>query len=254
MNHRVSLQRHVTIPLGARHAFYISGHNANAVCFSTDTQGSTSGENEDMVIHLGHFKSYPWESQLSTGPFGHNGMQAFVGALEYQVLQTHAVDHAEATAKKLWQQRAFPDVQVVASCGTTFNVHRALLAAASPVFEAAWRQPLRESEERSLHIEAHAEAVEALLCFIYTGQEGTQTDPGEMLYLAHLYGLPALVLGSATRLAASVSAKNAVASVRALRPYRGNPVVRVAWRNMLVNIQNIIAGDARLLEEVLLSV
>merc|ERR1712232_293299 len=151
----------------------------------------------------GHFKSYPWGAQLSTGPFGHNGMQSFVGALEYHVLQTRSVDHTVSTAAELWRRRPFPDAQVVAHDGTTFAVHRAILASASPVLEATWRQPLRESEERVLRIDADANC-----------------DPGEMLSLAHLYGLPQLVKSSALRLASQVTASNAVAAVRALRPYR----------------------------------
>jgi len=251
---RVQFNRDVTITASARHAFYIQGHNSNAVCFSTDTPSAISGESEEVVIHLGHFKSYPWESQLSTGPFGHNGMQAFVGSLEYNVLQTHAVDHAESMAHQLWDHRPFPDAHVVAVCGKTFAVHRAVLAAASPVFEAAWRQPLKEREERVIRIEAYAEAVEALLCFIYTGSVNVNADPGDMLSLAHLYSLHALVRGSAVRLANQVSTQNAVASVRALRPYRTDATVAESWKALVANIQTILAGDAGLLEEVLLSV
>mmetsp|Transcript_114480 Transcript_114480/g.296616 ORF Transcript_114480/g.296616 Transcript_114480/m.296616 type:complete len:339 (+) Transcript_114480:47-1063(+) len=249
----VQLQRHVTIPMGERHAFYVTGHNANAVCFSTQSGSPNSGENEDLVIHLGHFKSYPWESQLSTGPFGHNGMQEFVGSLEYQVLQVHAVDHVLATATQLWQTRPFPDAQVVAQDGRTFEVHRAVLSVASPVLEAAWSQPLREGAERVLRIDAEPQVVEALLKFIYTGEETQDTDPGEMLRLAHMYGLPALVRGSAMRLAEDVTPATAVTSVRSLRPYREDPAVETAWRQLLSNIQSILAGDSGLLEDVLLS-
>lgn len=251
---RVNFQRNVVIPLGERHAFYISGHNANAVCFSTETHGANSGENDDLIIHLGHFKSYPWESQLSTGPFGHNGMQEFVGSMEYQVLQSHAVDHTVSTALQLWERRPFPDAQVVAIGGKSFPVHRAVLAAASAVLEAAWRQPLREGEERILHVDAGPENVEGLLCFMYTGCETGRTDPDEMLRLAHLYGLPALVRVSASRLASNITAANAVVSVRALRPYREDSTVMPAWQTLLANIQSLLAGDAKLLEEVLLSV
>merc|ERR1712048_926934 len=220
----------------------------------TETRGSCSGENEDIILHLGHFKSYPWESQLSTGPFGHNGMQEFSGCLEYHVLQCHSVDHAVSTAENLWQMCPFPDAQVVAGNGRTFQVHRAVLASASPVLEAAWRQPLREREERVLRIDASPEAVEGLLRFMYTGNVHDTTDPAEMLQLAHLYGLPALVRASATRLAEGVTTATAVSSVRALRSYREDPSVVSSWHLLLSNIQNILAGDSRLLEDVLLSV
>merc|ERR1712217_14028 len=252
--HRVPLHRHVTIPRGERHAFYIQGHNANAVCFSAETRGSNSGENADIFIHLGHFKSYPWESQLSTGPFGHNGMQEFLGSLEYQVLQGHAIDQALSMTEELWQRRPFPDAQVVAGDGKIFAVHRAVLASASPVLEAAWRQPLREREERVLRIDASPECVECLLCFMYTGKTNDTADAGEMLRLGHLYELHGLVISSAARLAEQVTPANAVNAVRALRAYRDDPAVAVAWQTLLSNIQSIMAGDARLLEEVLLSV
>jgi len=250
----VQLQRNVVIPMGERHGFYISGHNGNAVCFSTETHGNASGENDDIIIHLGHFKAYPWESQLSTGPFGHNGMQEFVGSLEYQVLQSHAIDHAVSTAMQLWERRPFPDAQVVAADGRAFPVHRAVLAAASVVLEAAWRQPLREHEQRILQIDASPENVEGLLCFMYTGCENGKTEPHEMLRLSHLFGLPTLVRISARHLAGRVTATNAVASVRALRSYREDAAVAPAWKMLLSNIQSLLAGDSRLLEEVLLSV
>jgi hypothetical protein len=253
-NVRVELQRSVVIPVGQRHAFYISGHNANAVCFSTVTHGDNSGHNDDIIIHLGHYKSYPWESQLSTGPFGHNGMQEFVGSLEYQVLQSHAVDHTVSTAWQLWERRPFPDARVVASDGTAFAVHRAELASASQVLEAAWRQPLREHDERELRIDSSSQNVEGLLCYMYTGCEIASTEPHEMLRLSHLYGLPTLVTISAERLARNITPANAVVSVRALRPYREDAAVTPAWQTLLANIQSLLAGDARLLEEVLLSV
>lgn len=251
---QVTLMRNVVIPMGERHGFYVAGHNANAVCFSTETHGNDSGENTDIIIHLGHFKSYPWESQLSTGPFGHNGMQEFVGSLEYQVLQPHAIDHTVSTALRLWEQRPFPDAQVVAADGTIFAVHRAMLAANSPVLEAAWRQPLREHEERRLQIDASPQNVEGLLCFMYTGCETHNTEPHEMLRLSHLYGLSALVCVSAKHLASQITASNAVTNVRALRPYREDAAVAPAWQTLLYNIQTLLAGDSRLLEEVLLSV
>lgn len=253
MEHRVQLQRDVIIPEGARHAFYIAGDSTNSVRFSTDTDSAKSGENEEVIIHLGHFKSYPWESQLSTGPHGHNGMQAFLGSLEYYVLQTRRVEHAETMATEMWRRRPFPDAQVVAQCGKTFAVHRAVLAASSHVLEAAWRQPLRESEERLLRIDADADIVEALLCFMYTGQESVSCDPGEILSLAHLYGLHALVQGSATRLVTQVTASNALTAVRALRPYRNDAAVSSAWQSLLLSIQGILDKDVGLMEEVLLT-
>jgi len=251
---RIELKQAVNIPSGQTHAFYIAGHSSNAVYFSTDHQGNNSAENGDLQIHLGHFKSYLWESQLSTGPFGHNGMQGFVGSLEYHVIQSEAADHIATAAWQLWERRPFSDATVVANNGKTFEVHRSVLAASSPVFEAAWRQPLRESEDRALHVDAAPEAVESLLCFVYTGSPTDSTQPGEMLRLAHLYELPALVRMSATQLAMEVSPATAVSSVRALRPYRDDTAVSGSWHQLMVNIQAMLAGDTQLLEEVMLNI
>jgi len=252
---RIPLHRHVHIPSAQRHAFYISGHNVNAVCFSTESYHANSAEDEDVVIHLGHFKAFPWEGALSTGPFGHNGMQEFVGALEYQVLQSNAADHIVSTAQRLWDTRLFADAELVASNGQRFSVHRSVLAAASPQLEEAWRNlPPQGSDLPRLHVDAPAEIVEALLRFMYTGDNCDNIDPGEMLRLAHLYGLPALVRGSAARLANRLSRENAVSLVRALRPYKDHPACEAAWRTMLANVQSLVAGDGRLLEEVLMSV
>eukprot|EP00747_Dinoflagellata_sp_TGD_P071516 gnl/TRDRNA2_/TRDRNA2_157071_c0_seq2.p1 gnl/TRDRNA2_/TRDRNA2_157071_c0~~gnl/TRDRNA2_/TRDRNA2_157071_c0_seq2.p1 ORF type:complete len:361 (+),score=48.14 gnl/TRDRNA2_/TRDRNA2_157071_c0_seq2:87-1169(+) len=272
--HCVHLQPHVTIPRGERYAFYISGQNVNAICFSTDSHNSNSAENDDLIIHLGHFKAFPWEGVLSTGPFGHNGMQEFVGALEYQVLQSRAADHVVLTSERLWEQRAFPDAELVAFGGQRFSVHRAVLAAASTTLEELLRapspaelvQPFGRQEAWSanvtevgsvncvLHVDAPAESVEALLRFMYTGYEGDTTDPGEMLRLAHLYELPALVKSSASRIAQTLTPANAVLSVRALRSYRDHPAVQPAWQMLLSNIQALMANDPLLLQEVLLSV
>jgi len=254
---RIPLSQHINIPREQRHAFYISGHNVNAVCFSTESSNKSSAENEDVIVHLGHFKAFPWEGVLSTGPFGHNGMQEFVGSLDYQVLQYPSVDRVISTAERLWELRPFPDAQLVACAGESFSVHRAILAAASPQLEEALLNlPMNISGETAvvLKVDAPAETVEALLHFMYTGSEGETSDSGEMLKLAHLYGLPALVRSSATRLATNLSQENAVSSVRALRPYRDHPVCEAAWQMLITNVQSLLSDNAKLLEDVLLSV
>mmetsp|Transcript_95873 Transcript_95873/g.213252 ORF Transcript_95873/g.213252 Transcript_95873/m.213252 type:complete len:340 (+) Transcript_95873:173-1192(+) len=250
---RIPLPRYVEVPKTQRHAFYISGHNVNAVCFSTESQHNNSAENEDLILHLGHFKAFPWEGVLSTGPFGHNGMQEFVGDLEYQVLQPIEADHVVATTERLWETRPFPDAELMASGGETFPVHRAVLAAASLEFEEAWRRLPMGEELPVLKVEANADTVESLLHFMYTGYYNENSDPGEMIRLAHLYGLSVLVKGSATRLANCLCTDNAVATVKALRPYRAHPACEAAWHMLLTNVQELLTKDRHLLEEVLLA-
>jgi len=251
---RMPLQRHVHIPRSGRHAFYVSGHNVNAICFSTDSHKPCSAENEDVTIHLGHFKAFPWEGVLSTGPFGHNGMQAFVGSLEYEVLQQPSADHVVQNALKLWDTRPFSDADLIAAGGKRFSVHRSILAAASKQLEEAWRNLPSSQERPVLYMDAPAETVEALLHFIYTGCDSGLTPAGDMLRMAHLYGLPTLVRSASTRLATSMSRQNALESVRALRPYREHTACQTAWSSLLEGVQELLMDDNALLEELCMAI
>lgn len=253
----IQLPRHVTVPRQESYAFYISGRNVNAVCFSTENRYSNSAENEDVIIHLGHFKAFPWEGVLSTGPFGHNGMQEFVGALEYQVLQSLAADHVVLSTARLWEMRPFADAEIIASNGKSFSIHRAVLAAASPQLHEAFLALTENPEGRDvpcLSVDAPAETIEALLHFMYTGSEGAVTDPGEMLKMAHMYGLQALVRSCAARLANNLNTSNAITSIRALRPYRDHPACLAAWHMMSNNVQLLLADNPQVLQDVLLAV
>jgi len=123
-------------------------------------------------------------------------------------------------------------------------------------FEDAWHQvPITDlGQLPELAIDAKEEDVQAFLHFIYTGSVDSDADPGELLRLAHSYGLDALVQCSADRLASSLTRENAVEAVRAIRPYRDHPACEGAWKTMLANVQQILSDDAPLLEDVLLSV
>jgi|Transcript_71229 hypothetical protein len=254
----IQLGCHAKIPRDSRYAFYISGRNVNAVCFGTESRYANSAENEDVIIHLGHFKAFPWEGVLSTGPFGHNGMQEFIGVLEYQVLQSPAADHCISTHIRLWETRAFTDGELIASDGRKFSVHRGVLAAASPHLEEAFRTLAQIQDDgkgvHCLKVDAPGDTVEALLHFMYTGDEGHTADPGEMLKLAHLYSLHALVRSCAARLANNLSTSNVIESVRALRPYRDHPACLGAWQMLISNVQVLLSGNPQILQEVLLSV
>eukprot|EP00441_Pelagodinium_beii_P007022 CAMPEP_0197691246 /NCGR_PEP_ID=MMETSP1338-20131121/109450_1 /TAXON_ID=43686 ORGANISM="Pelagodinium beii, Strain RCC1491" /NCGR_SAMPLE_ID=MMETSP1338 /ASSEMBLY_ACC=CAM_ASM_000754 /LENGTH=333 /DNA_ID=CAMNT_0043273775 /DNA_START=22 /DNA_END=1020 /DNA_ORIENTATION=- len=239
---RAVLPQPMQIPAGLTHSFYISGNNVSAVCFSTECKHAHSGENSDIVVHLGHFKAIPWEGVLSTGPFGHNGRQEFIGTLEYQVTQSVAADQVAETTSRLWEKRLFSDAEVVATNGARFAVHRSVLAATSTVFEAAF-QNLPMGEDAVLKIDASEDTVEALLRFVYIGSDMMILDPGEMLKTAHLYGLPVLAQTSATHLASHVDKEHAVDVIRALRPYKDFPHCQAAWRLMLQNLREQLISD-----------
>lgn len=250
---RVPLPRPLSIPAGDTVAFYICGNTVSAICFSTEVTRHNSAENEDLIIQLGHFKGIPWEGVLSTGPFGHNGRQEFVGSLEYQVVQSLAADQVVAATSRIWEKRLFADAELVAENGARFAVHRSVLAASSVVFDEAWRQ-LPMGEEPLLRVDAPEETVEALLRFAYTGYDKNIPDPAEMLKLAHAFGLLPLVQTCAHLMASGVSKENAVESIRALRPYKEQRACESAWRLLLANLRELLARDDDLLDVLCMSV
>jgi len=250
---RAVLPQPLQIPGGLTHSFYISGNNVSAVCFSTECIHAHSGENGDIVVHLGHFKALPWEGVLSTGPFGHNGRQEFVGTLEYQVTQSIAADQVAETTIRLWEKRLFSDAEIVAANGARFAVHRSVLSATSTVFEDAWRS-LPMGDDPVLTVDATEETVEALLRFVYTGNDRVVLNPGEMLKTAHLYGLPTLAQTSALRLAGQVDKELIVDVIRALRPYKDFPHLQAAWRLMVKNLKEQMILDEDLLVTLCLAV
>ena len=69
-------------------------------------------------------------------------------------------------ARVLWETPLFPDVEVLAT-GHKFDLHRGLLAAASPVFRAMLEVHMHEGTSRTITIDAPLNAVRAMLEHIY---------------------------------------------------------------------------------------
>merc|ERR1711920_1001460 len=79
----------------------------------------------------------------------------------------HNVMHSQRITQQLWGDRLFTDV--VVSCGhRKFPTHRAVLAAASPVFSAMLCTDMKEAQAREIEIaDADEQTVQEILDYIY---------------------------------------------------------------------------------------
>merc|ERR1712113_1016228 len=72
-------------------------------------------------------------------------------------------------AKTVWSERKFTDFEIICS-DRRVPCHRALLAAASPVFAKMFESSMVESKRPEAEVGEPAQVVEAMLQFIYTGE------------------------------------------------------------------------------------
>mmetsp|Transcript_44776 Transcript_44776/g.143426 ORF Transcript_44776/g.143426 Transcript_44776/m.143426 type:complete len:380 (+) Transcript_44776:76-1215(+) len=130
----------------------------------------------------------------------------------------HNVMHSQRITRKLWCDRLFTDVEIL--CGTQrFHAHRAVLAAASPVFAAMLATDMKESQEQVIRIsDADEQAVLDTLEYIYTGTVGENAGCG-MVVLGHKYDIAGLVEYAAPVALGNLTAENCVQEVRTLRQH-----------------------------------
>eukprot|EP00427_Karlodinium_veneficum_P039335 CAMPEP_0169286582 /NCGR_PEP_ID=MMETSP1016-20121227/59378_1 /TAXON_ID=342587 /ORGANISM="Karlodinium micrum, Strain CCMP2283" /LENGTH=232 /DNA_ID=CAMNT_0009376305 /DNA_START=722 /DNA_END=1418 /DNA_ORIENTATION=+ len=111
--------------------------------------------------------------------------------------------------KMVWgdpDQAEFADSKIIAADDRVFAVHRAVLAAASPVFRKAFSAPMREAREATINInDVPAEAVESLLRFIYNGELDVDRA-ATVLPLADRYEITELVEVCISQMVRSVNA------------------------------------------------
>jgi hypothetical protein len=128
------------------------------------------------------------------------------------------VMHSPQLTKKLWTDRLFTDLEVV--CGEKrFAVHRAVLAAASPVFAAMLSSGMHESQVCEISIgDADERAVQDALEYMYTGIVGENVGYG-MVVLGHKYDIAGLVEFAAPVALANLTPENVVSEVRTVRAH-----------------------------------
>ena len=165
-------------------------------------------------------------------------------------VESHPTEkHSEMIVDRLWKKRRLTDFAVVCA-GREIPCHRAVIAEASPVFEAALTGSMREVSEGRFEIQgAEPNVVEGMLFFLYKGElEKNKADATylvKLLTLADLYGVKALVLACARPLMGSLCPANVVTVTRALRQLKVND--EPLWAELQTRLQE----DKALLDAVL---
>lgn len=156
-------------------------------------------------------------------------------------------DHSQRITQNLWKDKRFTDVEVV--CGSErFAAHRAVLAAASPVFAAMLSTDMRESQSQEIHIlDADERAVQDTLEYIYTGAVGEHAGFG-MVVLGHKYDIPGLVAYAAPVALGNLTPHNVITEVRTLRPFAGEAQLGLVFEAL----GNKVHEDAKLFRAMLL--
>merc|ERR1712151_1104806 len=145
--------------------------------------------------------------------------------------------------------RAFADADVICP-PRSIAVHRCFLAAASPFFARAFQGSMRESSEAKVVIEdADADAVEALVHYLYTGAVDDNVDPTALLALAHRFEVRGLLRLCAASIVWDLTEENVARSVAALRPFKDEGPIEEYWRALV----DRLGGDRAMLEALLTS-
>eukprot|EP00930_Biecheleria_cincta_P060891 TRINITY_DN46477_c0_g1_i1.p1 TRINITY_DN46477_c0_g1~~TRINITY_DN46477_c0_g1_i1.p1 ORF type:complete len:316 (-),score=29.64 TRINITY_DN46477_c0_g1_i1:15-962(-) len=161
-------------------------------------------------------------------PFGDNSIRVPACTITYSATP----ERGHCTGKLLWEDRVFCDLTITVAT-RSFSAHRAMLAAASPVFRRMLEVPMREKHEHRIEIDAPPEAVEAVLKYIYTGEEPTGLESLDVLPLAHRYELNNLTAACTSMLIWQFSPSNAQAIIQTLRPFKDSEPIKKAWNDMI---------------------
>ena len=122
---------------------------------------------------------------------------------------------------------------------------RSALAASSPVFEAAFTSMMQQDESATYEIQdSTPEAVEAMLCFIYTGEQPGPDLLAPVFNLAMMYELDSLAKITSPRFAGEVSLSNVKTFIDVLQLWSNRSAVAAeAFEAMLLVIREAPTSD-----------
>mmetsp|Transcript_1748 Transcript_1748/g.3747 ORF Transcript_1748/g.3747 Transcript_1748/m.3747 type:complete len:217 (-) Transcript_1748:366-1016(-) len=148
-------------------------------------------------------------------------------------LSEHEV--AAKCAKSLWAERKFTDFELVCK-DTTIACHRAVLSAASPVFDKMLESAFVEGVSRKAEIPEEGEDVEAMLKFVYTGELSVQSHAA-LLLLADKYELTDLFDTVLSVIVEETTPKTVASNLRALRSLSRLEKVKETWVALLAAVK-----------------
>lgn len=147
----------------------------------------------------------------------------------------------ERRSEHLWKEREFTDAVVICE-DVRFEIHRAILAAASPVFQRAWSTGLQEATAKEYTIrDSTPKAVETMLRHCYTGELVIEDDSVLVpLYeLATMYEISELGDLAADAMLTEITQENVAERGRVLKQRRG-----AQWSKFI----DMVKSDRDLLE------
>eukprot|EP00931_Biecheleriopsis_adriatica_P102879 TRINITY_DN77787_c0_g1_i1.p1 TRINITY_DN77787_c0_g1~~TRINITY_DN77787_c0_g1_i1.p1 ORF type:complete len:382 (+),score=79.71 TRINITY_DN77787_c0_g1_i1:36-1148(+) len=165
-----------------------------------------------------------------------------LATLEYMAIGLQAdmiqASHLLARSSALWSEEAFRDCTVTTEDGGRWQVHRCVLAAASPVLRRMLSGGMQETSTSCIVIRDAAKGdVEAFLEFLYLGrlreqEAGKSRSACCLLALADMYDVPGLKQLMLHECERELSPDNVVDIVRTLRKRKHAPDFQEAYRRI----------------------
>lgn len=180
------------------------------------------------------------------GSFG--GLRVLIRAKDPNVIAAH--DYRSQLTFELWKKKCFTDC-VIVWADAEEPCHRAVLAAASPVFERMLSSRMEEAVQQRIVIkDVQSEIGQALLRFMYLGElDRDFQKPIDLLRAAHMYQVEALIVPSVELVLDKLDANSATDAIRMVKHLREDPKMEELWSSLI----KTLSKDPSLLSAVMMN-
>lgn len=163
-------------------------------------------------------------------------LRILVRAKDPSIDEAHA--YRSQLTTDLWTAKRFTDC-IIAWADSEESYHRAVLAAASPVFEKMLSSSMEEGVQKRISIkDVSAEVGHAMIRFMYQGElDKDFKQPADLLRAAHMYQVQALIPVSAKLLLDKLDVNCVADAVRAVKLLRDNPEMEGLWSAMMTSLK-----------------
>lgn len=172
-----------------------------------------------------------------------NGLYRVDISAKYRILIRKKVERPtekpDSLGERLWKKQRYTDFVIV--CGAErIPCHRAVLAEASTVFEAALTPEMREGREGQLEIkDAEPSVIKSMVAYMYTKVLNAQHgDLPALLRLADQYDMQLLLKEAASRMEEHLDASNVVEVCQLLKPVKDSPSLQPVWASLRARIKS----------------